>query len=528
MAGGSYNLNFHAGDLRAWFNAKANAIVYWNPFWFDVDVGIRIGASYRVNCLFFSFSIKVEIGAELEIWGPPIGGRIDVDLGPFGFTIEFGKGRIAANTYLTWPQFLATLPQSPPVPPSTLTTPTYLNILPSQGVVPVNTPGQVNNNANPWTVRGNEFEFRVEFTFPATYVVWNGLGENVAGTTNCFAYGTQSTFALRQMNIPSSISPGYQALYQINVTQGSTIINGWQMRGETSTTVPGWAGSDNNDVLDSSGIDLTYIVQNSYGGLETTNLPAAIWGPPVSGNAIFSSSSAVTVNHASAINLIAPPATTISSITTSILLDNLLTSSIPMALLALQTQSSNDPYWPTYASITPSLSNPGVIGLIKSALNSSSVTGARTSLVATLNAGLTANGAQAVYQVGTMDVLANYVEVTYPDPPLSFVGSSAAGSANLTITALNVDYSTTTLGNTHVEFTVGGNSITQGLGWIYTIYINDIVIVGPVTINNTTKIPTQIVVDQNVGFVYNPWTTYTVLIQDTNGNYIQSDWPLDQ
>ena len=513
MAGGSYNLNFHAGDLRAWFKAQANAIVYWNPFWFDVDVGIRIGASYRVNCLFFSFNISVELGADLEIWGPPIGGRIDVDLGPFGFTIEFGQGKNPANTYLNWTDFLKTLPQNP----SGGTT--YLNILPSRGVVPVNTPGQV-NNPGPWTVRGNGFEFRVEFTFPATYVVWSD-----PGSTN-LAYGTQQNFSLRQMNIPSSsTSPGYQALYQIQVTpKGNT--SGWQMRGAAPTSPPSWAGTGSNDVFNFNYSGSPSTTGTSYSGLETTNLPAAIWGTPLTGTAIFNSSDPVTVSHASAVSLIAPPASAPSSILASILVDNLLTSAISVPLLASQIQSNNDPYWPTLASITPTTSNPGVIGLIKSALSSSSVTASRTSLVATLNAGLTANGAQPVYVVGTMAILDNYVEVIYPDPPLSFTSSSATGSLDLTITALSIDYSTTQ-GNTYFQFTVGGNSIVQGLDWIYTIYINDIVIVGPVTITNTTKTSTQIVMDQNVGFIYNPWTNYTVVVQDTNGNTIQGNWPLD-
>ena len=521
MAGGSYNLNFHAGDLKAWFKAQANAIVYWDPFWFDVDVGIRIGASYRVNCLFFSFNVSVELGADLEIWGPPIGGRIDVDLGPFGFTIEFGQGRSIENTYLTWAQFINTLPQYPSG------TTTYLNILPSQGVVPVNTPGNVNTPGT-WMVRSNQFEFRVEFTFPATYVVWKDPG------STSIAYGTQSNFSLRQMNIPSSISPGYQSLYQITITPQAR-VTGWQMKGAKvmSPPLPSWAGTGSNDVFKSTYSNPPSSIGTSYTGLEITNLPAAIWGAPVTGTAIFDGSNAVTVTHASAISLIAPPAIKLSSITTAtsvdipILVDNLLTSAISVPLLASRTQSSSDPYWPTLPSITPTPSNPGVIGQIKSALVNSTVTASRTTLVNTLNAGLTASGAQAVYVVGTLTVLDNYVEVIYPDPPLSISSSSVTGNANLTITALNIDYSPTTQGNTRCQFTVGGNSITQGLNWIYTIYINDIVIVGPVTVTNTTRTSTQIIIDQNLGFIYNPWTNYTVLLQDTSGNTIKGVWPLD-
>src|SRR4029077_9028650 len=49
MAGGSLQVLFHEGDLQAWFIAYANLLVRWNPFYFTANIGVSIGASFRLN-----------------------------------------------------------------------------------------------------------------------------------------------------------------------------------------------------------------------------------------------------------------------------------------------------------------------------------------------------------------------------------------------------------------------------------------------------------------------------------------------
>ncbi|HEY7428877.1 MAG TPA: DUF6603 domain-containing protein [Gemmataceae bacterium] len=74
MAGGSLSATFEAGPLKAWFDAWADFLMEWKPFHFDVDIGIDVGASCRVDALFVHTTFTVELGASLHLWGPPIGG----------------------------------------------------------------------------------------------------------------------------------------------------------------------------------------------------------------------------------------------------------------------------------------------------------------------------------------------------------------------------------------------------------------------------------------------------------------------
>ncbi|MDY7092378.1 MAG: DUF6603 domain-containing protein, partial [Acidobacteriota bacterium] len=104
MAGGFLRAQYKAGNLKAWFNAQADMLISWKPFYFDVFIGIRVGASYKVDLLFVSKTFSVELGAELNLWGPPTGGKVRVSWWVLSFTISFGPGRESKRP-LGWPEF---------------------------------------------------------------------------------------------------------------------------------------------------------------------------------------------------------------------------------------------------------------------------------------------------------------------------------------------------------------------------------------------------------------------------------------
>ena len=52
MMGGALNASFNAGNLRAWFNAYADFLIDWHPFYYTASIGVSVGASYRLNLLF--------------------------------------------------------------------------------------------------------------------------------------------------------------------------------------------------------------------------------------------------------------------------------------------------------------------------------------------------------------------------------------------------------------------------------------------------------------------------------------------
>lgn len=112
MAGGFLDLQYKSGNLRAWFTAQADMLISWKPFYYDFYVGISVGASYKVDLGFVSKTFSIELGAQLNLWGPPTGGKVRVSWWVISFTIHFGPGKEKKNV-LGWEEFDESfLPQS--------------------------------------------------------------------------------------------------------------------------------------------------------------------------------------------------------------------------------------------------------------------------------------------------------------------------------------------------------------------------------------------------------------------------------
>ena len=109
MAGGRLEAVWQSGDLKAWFIANANFIVAWQPYYYDAQISLRIGASYTFSIKIFKWrihkTISVEVGADLHIWGPEFAGTATVDLSIISFTIRFGNQSKAKPPALLWDEF---------------------------------------------------------------------------------------------------------------------------------------------------------------------------------------------------------------------------------------------------------------------------------------------------------------------------------------------------------------------------------------------------------------------------------------
>ncbi len=100
MAGKKLEAVFETDIVTATFVAYAHFLVAWAPFYYDVRIGIGIAATLRLLRTF-----RLELRAELHVWGPPLAGVAHVEH-PFGsFTVEFGDPSGEEPPPLAWEAF---------------------------------------------------------------------------------------------------------------------------------------------------------------------------------------------------------------------------------------------------------------------------------------------------------------------------------------------------------------------------------------------------------------------------------------
>jgi hypothetical protein len=218
MGGGDLDIQFHSGNLAAWFTAHADFLIQWHPFYFLASAGVTVGVSYRVQLLFVTTTIKVELGADLQLWGPPTGGRVHVHLWIVSFTVSFGPEFGGRSEHLDWKDFRQLLPQDDKPEQALLrrrqsaphalrdaaagepddgarpladASPTLLGnicrITINDGLLPrQNRPGR-------WLVRADHFEFTVQTTFPLTALDLEGP--------------TKTTLAPPPLDVPDANAP---------------------------------------------------------------------------------------------------------------------------------------------------------------------------------------------------------------------------------------------------------------------------------------------------------------------------------
>lgn len=199
MAGGSLDIEFHSGNLRAWFTAHANFLFHWKPYYFSGSVGVSIGASYKMDLSFCSVTITVELGADLEIYGPPVAGSVSIDWYIISFTIPFGPSSTRPPAVIQWDDFSQLLPQ-----PDTQTQATQSTLaafatsstverahngddpLPSSNVCKlIVNDGLIRLSGDKetaggkrWIVRADTFCFTIQTAFPLTEVD-TGMGQSI-------------------------------------------------------------------------------------------------------------------------------------------------------------------------------------------------------------------------------------------------------------------------------------------------------------------------------------------------------------
>ncbi len=282
MAGGQLSVTYHTGPLKAWLEAQADAIIFWKPFYLIADASISVGVSYRIHVLFVDTTLTVEIGADLNIWGPPTGGSVHISWYIISFTIHFGVDGPKSSNDLTWEEFKGLLPGKPPVQqanPASRTslalatdadasTPAYLTIKANAGL---KTTGTL-DGLSVWLVRAGQFQFSAVSAIPASSIVVQSQdsvnNQTIAG----------QPVAIRGVNGGIS-SSDYQSVQTLTILQlpddpppGQTmsdLIAACQATSNPCTTQP--AGCQSLPI-NIAGWEVNAVV---------ASLPQAMWGDPV-------------------------------------------------------------------------------------------------------------------------------------------------------------------------------------------------------------------------------------------------------
>lgn len=101
MAGARLKAVWKFLNIKAWFELNIDFIMAWAPFAYFASGYICVGCSVD----FGLFTLKVSIGAFMDVWGPPFGGKAKIDLGIIAFTIFFGQDKETDPPLLKWNEF---------------------------------------------------------------------------------------------------------------------------------------------------------------------------------------------------------------------------------------------------------------------------------------------------------------------------------------------------------------------------------------------------------------------------------------
>lgn len=104
MAGGHLSATWTSGNLQAWFRMGIDFIISWKPYFYSASSYLDMGVSYTFE-LFGTQHISVDVGTNLDIWGPDFSGRAHIHLWIVTFDVAFGAAASAQPAKLDWSQF---------------------------------------------------------------------------------------------------------------------------------------------------------------------------------------------------------------------------------------------------------------------------------------------------------------------------------------------------------------------------------------------------------------------------------------
>lgn len=166
MTGVRLEVTYGPDWLQLWFTAYTDILVSWDPFHYEVDLGVAIGARLHIRICFFACAtvdISMSIGASLHLSGPPFHGTVTVDLGVTSVTVPFGDDARSLPPPKHWDEFVLAYVQSSDANAKSVGAQITSGLLPAE---PAGAPVAPGTEAQPWRLSA-EWAFRTETRMPA-------------------------------------------------------------------------------------------------------------------------------------------------------------------------------------------------------------------------------------------------------------------------------------------------------------------------------------------------------------------------
>lgn len=165
MGGGRLDASLTLGALYAFFDAYADFLIKYKPFFFMADGGVSVGVRYTLDLWICTVHISIELSATLYIQGPPIAGRVHVNFWVFGFDVNFGSQLTHKNDPLKLDAFFQQVLQAD-LPKGNAEVPPPFIFSCNRGLIPASeTDAQSKPNDMVWNVRGAIFQFTIACKF---------------------------------------------------------------------------------------------------------------------------------------------------------------------------------------------------------------------------------------------------------------------------------------------------------------------------------------------------------------------------
>jgi hypothetical protein len=269
MAGGKLAATYQDGALRAWFKAWADMLLYWNPFHFDIVIGLTVGAAYTFNLGFTTKTVSTEMGASLLLWGPPTGGKVHVSWTVISFTIEFGAARTPEPPALTWTEFLPQLPAAADI----------IRMAAGAGLA---ANGNSDLAAGPWAVRPKGFAMTVTSAVPNSELLIEGSSPTIRDLIDIrpmqdFSRAGRDT---HDMGTPSS-GVDFVSTQQLTMTRDGNdfdlVGEGWTVKPKTAAVaVALWGVGPRSELFDAD----EQLVPDQLVGFELRSPETALGATP--------------------------------------------------------------------------------------------------------------------------------------------------------------------------------------------------------------------------------------------------------